>query len=83
MITNKFRLLLPIFIFNILLSFSQSSKYFPENCWGVYSWAGWKTNEVTPTTHPLIKGAPLIFKWSQLEPRSAEFKFEEEIKSKL
>ena len=72
-----------IFAFGSITSTAQNSKFFPENCWGVYSWAGWKTDEVTPKSHPLIKGAPLIFKWSQLEPKSGEFKFDQELRTKL
>ena len=62
---------------------AQSSKYFPENCWAVYSWAGWKTNEVVPQSHPLIKGAPLILKWIDIEPEPGKFKFDEMIGKKL
>jgi len=62
---------------------AQTSKYFPDNCWGVYSWAGWNTSEVTPQSHPLIKGVPLILKWNQLEPTPGKFKFDEEIRNKL
>jgi len=62
---------------------AQNSKYFPDNCWGVYSWAGWDTENVTPQTHPLIKGAPLIFKWNEVEPEPGKFKFDELIGKKL
>jgi len=62
---------------------AQESKYFPENCWGVYSWAGWKTETVSNENHPLIKGAPMILKWRDLEPKEGEFRFEEEIGEKL
>jgi len=62
---------------------AQSSKYFPDNCWGVYSWAGWNTKTVSKESHPLIKGAPIILKWNTLEPEEGQFRFEEEIGEKL
>ena len=76
-----------IIVFLLLVSLqtiiAQKSNYFSENCWRVYSWAGWKTQEVTPQTHPLIKGAPLILKWNQVEPKAGEFQFDKELKAKL
>jgi hypothetical protein len=80
-------LFLLVFLFTLfsgieLLS-AQKSSYFPENCWGVYSWASWNPKEVTPQTHPLIKGAPLVFKWSELEPEPGKFKFDELIGKNL
>lgn len=62
---------------------AQDQSYFPDNCWGVYSWAGWNTKEVTPKSHPLIKGVPLIFKWSQFEPKPGQFAFDKELRTKL
>ena len=71
----------------ILLCFfahsTQAQAPFPENCWGVYSWAGWNQEKVTKQSHPLIKGAPLILKWSQIEPRPGVFYFDEQIGQKL
>ena len=61
----------------------QTSKYFPEDCWGVYSWAGWNTKEVSRESHPLIKGAPIILKWRDVEPEPGVFKFEEILGAKL
>ena len=83
--TNKFLsfTLVTLFLFVISNLNAQKSKYFPDNAWGVYSWAGWNTKEVTPQSHPLIKGVPLILKWSQLETAPGVFKFDEEIRSKL
>jgi len=83
--TNKSMLLflITIFVIGSNIVSAQNSKYFPDNCWGVYSWAGWNINEVTPQTHPLIKGAPLILKWNQLEPAPGKFNFDEEIRTKL
>jgi hypothetical protein len=62
---------------------AQSSKYFPDDCWGVYSWAGWKPETVSRESHPLIKGAPMILKWNDLEPEEGQFRFEEKIGQKL
>ena len=72
-----------VLFFGINSLAAQTSKYFPENCWGVYSWAGWKTNEVSPQSHPLIKGAPLVLKWNDIEPEPGKFKFDEVIGPKL
>lgn len=86
----------PLIILSFLLLFTSScrnasedrtdppaSKYFPEDCWGVYSWAGWNPNQVTRETHPLIKGAPIIMKWRDIEPEPGVFKFDEELGKKL
>lgn len=61
----------------------QTSNYFPEDCWGVFSWAGWKTDAVSRESHPLIKGAPIILKWRDVEPEPGVFKFEEILGKKL
>lgn len=65
------------------IALEPSSKYFPENCWGVYSWAGWNTKEVSRESHPLIKGAPIILKWNDVEPEPGVFKFGEQLDEKL
>lgn len=70
-------------LLSISIIASGQSKYFPKDAWGVYSWAGWKPSEVTPKTHPLIKGVPLIIKWNQLEPKQGNFEFEKQIFDKL
>ena len=56
---------------------------FPQGCWGVYSWPGWSTNKVTRERCPLIKGAPIILKWNQLEPEPGNFAFDEQLGDKL
>ena len=61
----------------------SSSKFFPDGCWGVYSWAGWNTNEVSRESHPLIKGAPIIMKWGDVEPEQGVFRFDEILGKKL
>jgi hypothetical protein len=62
---------------------SPAAKPFPDDCWGVYSWAGWSPRSVTREKCPLIKGVPIILKWAQLEPRPGEFEFERELGDKL
>ncbi len=62
---------------------NQTSKYFPEDCWGVYSWAGWNPDQVSRESHPLIKGAPIILKWKDVEPEPGVFKFDEVLGKKL
>jgi hypothetical protein len=56
---------------------------FPEDCWGVYTWGSWKPKEVNRQTYPLIKGVPMVLRWSDLEPEPGVFKFEEEIGKKV
>lgn len=62
---------------------NTTSKYFPEDCWGVYSWASWNPEQVTRESHPLIKGAPIIMKWRDVEPEPGIFKFDEVLGKKL
>jgi hypothetical protein len=71
------------FCFEMNSANAQTSNFFPENCWGVYSWSGWNTKEVNRKSHPLIKGAPIILKWRNLEPEEGQFRFDEEIGQKL
>ena len=56
---------------------------FPKDCWGVYSWAGWNTENVTRANCPLIKGAPIILKWNQVEPEPGRFAFDRHLGEKL
>ena len=82
--TNYLPLLfLAVFVFGLNNIAAQNSKYFPENCWGVYSWADWDTQKVTPQSHPLIKGAPIVFKWKEVEPEPGKFRFDELIRKRL
>jgi len=61
---------------------AQTSKYFPDNCWGVYTWGG-NLESVTPEEFPLVKGAPVIMRWNELEPEPGKFRFDEVIRKKL
>jgi hypothetical protein len=71
-------------LFSVLTIQAQAeSSHFPESCWGVYSWAGWNPETVSRESHPLIKGAPMILKWRNLEPKQGEFKFDEVIGKRL
>ena len=56
---------------------------FPEDCWGVYTWGSWGPNDVNRRTHPLVKGVPMVLRWSDLEPEPGVFKFEKEIGKRL
>ena len=60
----------------------QAAKYFPENCWGVYTWGG-NIERVNPVDFPMVKGAATIMKWRDLEPEPGKFKFDEVIRKKL
>jgi hypothetical protein len=61
---------------------AQKSNYFPDNCWGVYTWGGGLEN-VNPVEYPLVKGAPIIMNWSDVEPEPGKFRFDEVIRKKL
>lgn len=61
----------------------SSSNYFPDGCWGVYSWAGWNPDQVSRESHPLIKGAPIILKWRDVEPEQGVFAFDEILGKRL
>ena len=62
---------------------AQTGSYFPNDCWGVYSWANWDIKTVTRESHPLIKGAPIVLKWKDLEVEPGKYLFEELIGDKL
>ena len=61
---------------------AQTSKYFPVNCWGVYTWGG-GFNNVTAETFPLVKGAAIILRWNELETEPGKFRFDEVIRKQL
>ena len=69
-------------LFGDIQVFAQNSKYFPDNCWGVYIW-GENIENVSKEQYPLVKGAATILKWRDLEPKPGEFKFDEVIRKKL
>lgn len=50
---------------------------FPANAWGVYTWGNPK--EVSRQSHPLVKGFPLVLRWSAIEPEPGVFRFDEQI----
>lgn len=56
---------------------SARSSVFPSDAWGVYTWGNPK--EVTRQSHPLVKGFPLVLRWSAIEPEPGVFRFEKEI----
>ncbi len=60
---------------------AQAGNPFPADSWGVYSWGGW--DKVTRASHPLIKGVPLVLKWSNVEPEPGVFRFEDELGQRL
>jgi hypothetical protein len=62
---------------------SKQHDVFPKDCWGVYSWPNFKPEVDTPENCPLIKGAPIILHWRNVEPESGVFKFDELLREKL
>ena len=55
----------------------------PDHCWGVYSWAGWKPDKVTPDLCPHVVGVPIILHWDSIEPRDGEYLFEQLLGDRL
>jgi len=82
MMNKGFAWLLIVFLVSICLPL-QGASPFPEDCWGVYSWAGWNTQKVTRERCPLIKGAPIILKWRQVEPEPGVFAVDRQLGDKL
>jgi hypothetical protein len=74
---------------------SKTSKTFPDNCWGVYTWNDWDPQGFYPTgfaprsikisldSLPLIKGVSIVLWWKDVEPEPGVFKFNELIGNKL
>ena len=71
-----------IFLLSFNPTMAQNSKYFPQNCWGVYTWGGGLEN-VTSQTFPQVKGAALIMRWNELESEPGKFRFDEVIRKQL
>jgi hypothetical protein len=63
------------FLSGIGLASAQSSNYFPENCWGVYTW-GNSLEDLTSEIYPMAKGAPIIMRWNEIKPLPGKFKFD-------
>jgi hypothetical protein len=53
------------------------TRVFPDDAWGVYSWGN--PAQVSRQSHPLIKGFPLVLRWSEIEAEPGVFRFEMEI----
>ncbi|MEX2428822.1 MAG: Ig-like domain-containing protein [Bacteroidales bacterium] len=76
-------LLSSILTHSALAQSMEQTSAFPEDAWGVYSWASYSPNNVSREKCPNIKGAPLIMRWSNLEPENGKFEFKKEIGDKL
>jgi len=55
----------------------------PEDCFGAYTWCSWNPRTTNSATHPLIKGVPIVMRWSQLEPEAGRFKFDTVLGARL
>ena len=55
----------------------------PPDSYGVYTWCSWNPRRTNKQTHPLIKGVPIVMRWSQLEPEIGKFKFDAVLGEKL
>jgi len=60
-----------------------SGQVFPDDAWGVYTWASYNTSQVTPAKTPLVKGGPITMHWSSLEPQNGKFEFDKHLGAKL
>ena len=74
-----------VFAFQLFINQTkaQTGSYFPNDCWGVYSWSNWDTKTVSRESHPLIKGTPIVLKWKDVEVQSGKYLFDELIGEKL
>ena len=70
-----------IFLVYSNASFGQVPEpVFPDGVWGTYTQnVQAKLSNITPTSHPLIKGVPFILIWKDLEPSNGVFDFQGQI----
>ena len=84
---NFFDMRMTIFLaFLVITSFlgiKTQAQVFPSDAWGTFSWATYKSNEVSKALCPNVKGVPIILWWSGLEPNNDQFEFQKQIRDKL
>lgn len=63
---------------------SNSQDLFRKDVWGTYTWGSpWEDGNFTKESYPLVKGAPIVLKWENLEPENGKFLFDELLGDKL
>jgi hypothetical protein len=63
---------------------SNSQDLFRKGTWGTYTWgSSWNDDDFTKENYPYVKGAPIILRWSALEPEPGKYQFEKLIGEKL
>ncbi len=70
----------------LLLCFtvSNSQELFRKGVWGTYTWGSpWDDGDFTQESYPYVKGAPIVLRWSELEPEPGNYQFEKLIGEKL
>lgn len=68
----------------IFCSTGNSQELFRKGVWGTYTWGSpWDDGEFTEKSYPYVKGAPIVLRWSQLEPEPGNYQFDQLIGSKL
>jgi len=75
-----------IFAFLLLIYSASgiSQEQFREGVWGIYSWGNpWDDVDFNKENYPYVKGAPIILRWSELEPEPGNYQFEKLIGEKL
>jgi len=55
----------------------------PADCYGVYTWCSWNPRKTNASTHPLVKGVPIVMRWGDIEPEEGKFKFDTILGPKL
>lgn len=62
----------------------HSQDLFRKGVWGTYSWLSpWDDGDFTKENYPYVKGAPIVLRWSVLEPEPGNYQFEKLIGEKL
>lgn len=70
----------------LLLCFiaGHSQDLFRKGVWGTYTWGSpWEDKNFTKEGYPFVKGAPIVLRWSALEPEPGNYQFEKLIGEKL
>ena len=63
---------------------SDAQDQFRKSVWGTYTWGSpWDDGDFTKEKYPYVKGAPIVLRWSELEPKSGKYQFEKLIGEKL
>ncbi|MEX2428815.1 MAG: hypothetical protein WD577_11265 [Bacteroidales bacterium] len=62
----------------------NTQELFRKGVWGTYTWGSpWDEADFTQKSYPYVKGAPIVLRWSELEPEPGNYQFEKLIGDKL